>query len=82
VAFDYRNDLKLILTGGRDNRIKIWTVCKILIYEIFIDELLNYCTWSTKMNILVVQASKIYCLKNVPLLITREEVERYNSQYL
>lgn len=37
LSLDYRNDLKLIITSGKDCKIKIWTITKIQIYEVNVD---------------------------------------------
>lgn len=75
----YRPDLKLILTGGLDNRIKIWTTYKILLYEIIIDETLKYCLWGYDMSVILVQNTKLCCLRDIPLLFKPKEIDKYNK---
>lgn len=38
LSLDYRFDLKLLLTSSKDQKIKIWTMKKIQLYEININE--------------------------------------------
>lgn len=37
LSLDYRSDHKLIVTCGKDYKIKIWTITKIQIYEVNVD---------------------------------------------
>lgn len=34
LSIDYRSDLKLLVTAAKDQKIKIWTMMKIQLYEI------------------------------------------------
>lgn len=69
----------MILTGALDNRIKIWSICKILLYEIIIDENLSYCVWADKMSIVMVQSQKLCCLRDIPLTFKEGELEAMNE---
>ena len=66
----------MILTAGKDNKIKIWTVFKTLLYEINIDATLQYAVWSSKMNLILSQNNKIYSLRNIPFIIKQKEMEK------
>jgi WD40 repeat protein len=70
VTISYRQDLGLILTGGKDNKIKIWTTYKILMYEIVLDEKLLFCIWGSNMNIVLIQNLKLCCLRDIPLRLS------------
>lgn len=37
-SLDYDTNRKLILTTAGDNKIKIWTYYKVLVYEVYLDE--------------------------------------------
>ena len=52
------------MTAGSDNRIKIWSTLKILIFEIKLDEGLKYGIWSNNIEIFVAHKNKLLYLKN------------------
>ena len=52
------------MTCGSDNRIKIWSTLKILIYEIKLDEGLRYAIWSNKLEIFVAHNNKLLYLRD------------------
>jgi hypothetical protein len=79
VAISFRTDLRLLLTGGLDNRIKIWTTYKVLLYEIILDESLRYCLWGGGMNILLVQGNRLCCLRDLPLQLKKQEIDAVNK---
>ena len=63
LSVDYRHDLRLLLTSGKDGRIKVWTTQKILLYEVVADEQLQYVLWALSSNILLFSNNKLYCLR-------------------
>ncbi len=75
----YRCDLRLMLSGAKDNRIKIWTTSKILLYEIILDHSLKYCLWGEGMSVILVQNHKLCCLRDIPLQFKPNEIENYNK---
>jgi WD40 repeat protein len=75
LSFDYDSVSKLILTAGADNRIKVWTYYKILVYEVFLDEGLRQAIWFRNCEILLSHNLKILYFRNIGLEITPEEVE-------
>jgi len=79
LAISYQSESKMILTGAMDNKIKIWSICKILLYEIIIDENLAYCVWADKMSIVMVQGQKLCCLRDIPLSFKKGELESLNE---
>jgi WD40 repeat protein len=68
MSVDYRQDLKLLLTSGKDGRVKVWTTAKILIYEIVVDEQLQYVLWGHNSDVLLFSSNKLYCLRKALLL--------------
>ncbi len=42
LSVDYERDSELILTSASDNKIKIWTTKKILLYDVLLDDGLAY----------------------------------------
>lgn len=81
LVMSYRCDLKLMLSGAKDNRIKIWTTSKILLYEIVVDQTLKYCLWGEGMSVLLVQNHKLCCLRDIPLLFKHHEIHSYNAHF-
>ena len=55
---------RFIMTAGSDNRIKIWSTLKILIYEIKLDEGLKYAIWSNNLEIFVAHRNKLLYLRD------------------
>lgn len=53
------------MTSASDNRIKIWSLQKILIYEIKLDEGLKYTIWSNDLEILVLHRNKLLYLRDL-----------------
>lgn len=78
VSISFRSDLRLLMTGGLDNRIKIWTTYKILLYEIILDEGLRYCLWGGGTNVLLVQGNRLCCLRGLSLQLSKQEVDGLN----
>lgn len=60
---DYRSDLKLLVTSGKDFKIKIWTISKIQLYEVHVDESLQYVLWGPNSDLLVFMNNKLYGLR-------------------
>ena len=81
-SLDYDTNRKLILTSAGDNKIKIWTYYKVLVYEVFLDEGLKETMWFRDCEILVSHNLKILYFKNIGLKITDEEIEEYNNEFL
>jgi hypothetical protein len=69
------------MTGGLDNRIKIWTTYKILLYEIILDEGLRYCLWGGGINVLTVQENRLCCLRGLTLQLDKKEIDTINKQF-
>lgn len=69
------------MTAAKDNRIKIWTMNKVLLYEVCIDHTLEYSLWAGEMNILLVQDRALYALRPLPLIITTEELTTINDNF-
>ena len=51
------------MTAGSDNRIKIWSTLKILIYQIKIDQGLRYSIWSNNLQVFVAHHHKLLYLR-------------------
>lgn len=64
VSIDIEPTNRLIMTAGTDNRIKIWSTIKLLIYEIKLDEGLKYTIWSNNLEIFVAHRNKLLYLRN------------------
>ena len=63
------------MTCGNDNRIKIWSVDKDLLYEIKLDEGVKYAIWSNHEEIFVLHRNKLLYLRNI-----RMQFKVFNSQ--
>lgn len=61
------------MTSGSDNRIKIWSLLKVLVFEIKLDEGLKYTIWSNDLEILVLHRNKLLYLRDMH--IDASEVE-------
>ncbi len=48
---DYERESELILTAASDNKIKIWTTKKILLYDVLLDDGLAYAFFVPHPNI-------------------------------
>lgn len=81
LSLDYNCDLKLLITGSKDYKIKIWTMSKIQIYEIVIDQTLQYALWGSKLNILVFMDSKMFGLRLTNLKINREKIKKIEQEF-
>lgn len=55
---------RFIMTAGKDNRIKIWSLVKVLVYEIKLDEGLRYAIWSNDLEIFVAHRNKLLYLRD------------------
>lgn len=55
---------RLVMTAGADNRIKIWSTLKVLIYEIKLDQGLRYSFWSNSLEIFVAHSNKLLYLRD------------------
>lgn len=53
------------MTSGNDNRIKIWSLRKVLVFEIKLDEGLKYTIWSNDLEILVLHRNKMLYLRDM-----------------
>jgi hypothetical protein len=53
------------MTSGSDNRIKIWSLTKVLVFEIKLDEGLKYTIWSNDLEILVLHRNKLLYLRDM-----------------
>lgn len=53
------------MTSGSDNRIKIWSLLKVLVFEIKLDEGLKYTIWSNDLEILVLHRNKLLYLRDM-----------------
>lgn len=49
VSVDVEPTHRLIMTAAMDNRIKMWSTSKVLIFEIKLDEGLKYAIWSNRL---------------------------------
>lgn len=65
---------KLIVTAGLDNRIKIWTYNKVLIYEVFLDEGLKSAIWYRSFELLVSHNLKVLYFRNIGLKVKPAEI--------
>jgi WD40 repeat protein len=63
-SLDVEPTRRLLMTAGSDNRIKIWSMLKILIFEIKLDEGLKYGIWSNNLEIFVAHRNKLLYLKD------------------
>jgi hypothetical protein len=61
------------MTSGSDNRIKIWSKYKILIFEIKLDEGLRYTIWSNNLEIFVAHRNKLLYLREFQLPADQQE---------
>lgn len=68
------------MTSAKDHKIKIWNTNKILIYEIIVDEFLQYALWGDNA-ILVFQANKLYCLREFARTITRKVIAKCEQEF-
>lgn len=64
VSIDIEPTHRLVMTAGSDNRIKIWSTIKVLIYEIKLDEGLKYAIWSNRLEIFVAHRNKLLYLRD------------------
>lgn len=53
------------MTSGSDNRIMIWSLLKVLVFEIKLDEGLKYTIWSNDLEILVLHRNKLLYLREM-----------------
>ena len=65
LSLDFEPERNLILTSGSDNKLKIWSTLKELLFEIKLDEGLKYGVWSNKMEIFVAHRNKMLYLRHV-----------------
>lgn len=65
------------MTCGSDNKIKIWSLLKVLIFEIKLDEGLRYTIWSNNLEILVSHRNKLLYLRD--LHIDTSGIEDYQD---
>ena len=52
------------MASGSDNRIKIWSRAKVLLFEIKLDEGLRHAIWSNDLEIFVCHRSNLLYLKD------------------
>ena len=81
-SLDCDTNRKLILTAGGDNKLKIWSYYKVLVYEIYLDDGLREAIWFRNFEILLSHNLKILYFRNIGLNIKIEEVEELNSDFL
>jgi hypothetical protein len=67
LAVDYEPVRRVLMSSGSDNRIKIWSLRKVLLFEIKLDEGLKYTIWSNDLEILVLHRNKLLYLRRMQL---------------
>ena len=81
-SLDYDTNKKLILSAGGDNKLKIWSYYKVLVYEIFLDDGLREAIWFRDFEIVLSHNLKILYFRNIGLHINALEVEELNEEFL
>ena len=64
LSIDMQPTHRFIMTAGSDNRIKIWSTFKTLVYQIKLDEGLKYAFWSNNLEIFVAHRNKLLYLRD------------------
>ena len=80
LSIDYRHDLRLLVTGAVDGRIKIWNMSKVLIYEILAGQELQHALWGLQDNLLVFLNNKMYGLREA-ISLSPKELEQLQDQF-
>ena len=80
LSIDYRHDLRLLVTGAVDGRIKIWNMSKVLIYEILTGQELQHALWGLQDNLLVFLNNKMYGLREA-ISLSSKELEQLQDHF-
>ena len=74
LSLDQDSMKKLIATSAADNKIKIWTYYRVLVYEVILDDGLRSAVWFRNFEMLVSHNLKILYFRNIGLFIDSEEI--------
>jgi hypothetical protein len=76
---DGDSERRLVLTAAADNKIKIWSYYKVLLYEVGLDEGLRNAAWVRPFEMIISHNLKLLYFKNIGLKVTQKEIEEKNK---
>ena len=79
LSLDNDSISKILVTAAVDNCIKVWTYCKVLLYEVTLDDGLRNAVWFRNFELLISHNLKILYFRNIGLKVTAQEIEEANE---